>query len=119
MVKKRGDVVENNGNISIPGPQFMKLPFGRVAFLVTFLAVASFAFVTLRGPRGIPALLEINRQIGAKEVTNGVLAQEVEKLRVYRDQLDNDRGVQEMEIRKRLKLMKKGEKVYIAPEPKH
>jgi len=80
--------------------------------------VVGFAFVTLRGPRGVPALLEINRQIGAKESSNAKLAQEVERLRVHIEQLGNNPAEQELEIRKRLKLMRKGEKVYIAPERK-
>jgi cell division protein FtsB len=95
----------------------MKLPFGRVAFLGVFLAVVSFAFYTLRGPRGVPALLEINRQIDAKEASNARLAQQVERLRDRIHHLEDDPATLELEIRKRLKLMRKGEKIYIDPAP--
>jgi cell division protein FtsB len=96
----------------------MRLPFGRIAFLGAFLAVVSFAFVTLRGPRGIGALLDINRQIAAKEVSNAKLAQQVGHLQDRIEQLKNDPAEQEIEIRRRLKLMKKGEKMYVPPESK-
>jgi cell division protein FtsB len=96
----------------------MKLPFGRVAFLGVFLAVVGFAFYALRGPRGFPALLDINRQIDTRETHNLELAQRVERLRDRINHLESDPATLELEIRKRLKLMRKGERIYIAPSPK-
>jgi cell division protein FtsB len=94
----------------------MRSRFGRVAFLAVFLAVASFAFVTLRGPHGIPALLDKNRQIELKETSNAKLAKEVERLRERIRRLEGNPVEQELEIRKRQHLMRKGEKLYIVPE---
>ena len=110
--------MENDGNIIDPGPRFMRSPFGRVAFLAVFLAVVSFAFVTLRGAHGIPVLLEKNRQILDKETSNASLAKEVERLRERIERLANKPGETELEIRKRQRLMRPGEREYIVPEPK-
>lgn len=96
----------------------MKLPFGRVAFLAIFLAVVSFAFVTLRGSHGIPALLEKNRLVQEKEASNTRLANEVERMRDRVQRLANNPAEQELEIRRRNRLMREGEREYVVPEPK-
>ena len=94
----------------------MRAPFARLAFLGIFLAVVSFAFITLRGPHGVPALLDKNRQIELKESSNAKLAKEVERLRERIRRLNENPAEQELEIRKRQNLMRKGEKVYIVPQ---
>ena len=91
----------------------MKVSLFRFAVVFGLLAVVGYAFVTLRGPKGIPALLEKNRQIDAMEKHNGELAQEVERLRVRVKRLGDNPSEQELEIRQRLKLVHPGEKVYI------
>jgi len=88
-------------------------------FLIAFaiLAVGGYAFVTLRGPKGIPALIEKNRQIELMEKHNSELAQEVERMRVRVKRLNDNPSEQELEIRHRLKLVHPGERVYILGEP--
>ncbi len=95
----------------------MKSPFARLAFVFAFLAVAGYAFMTLRGPKGVPALLEKNRQIEVMEKRNAGLAQEVERKRERIRRLSDNSTEQELEIRQRLKLVHPGEKVYIVGEP--
>ena len=95
----------------------MRVSFVRFAFVFALLAVVGYAFVTLRGPRGIPALLEKNRQIEAMEMHNAALAQEVERKRVRVKRLSDNPSEQELEIRQRLKLVHPGEKVYIFGDP--
>ena len=95
----------------------MKAPFTRFAFVFAFLAVVSYAFVTLRGPKGIPALLEKNRQIELMEKRNTSLAQEIERKRDRIKRLTDNPAEQELEIRQRLKLVHPGEKVFIVGEP--
>jgi cell division protein FtsB len=95
----------------------MKLRFTRLAFLLAFLAVASYAFVTLRGPRGIPGLMEKRRQIREMEKSNAEAAREIERLREHIKRLNDDPAAQELEIRERLKLVHPDEKVYITGEP--
>jgi len=91
----------------------MKARFTKFAFLPAFLGVAAYAFVTLRGPRGIPALMEKQRQIQAMEKRNAEAAKEIERMRERIQRLHDDPAQQELEIRERLKLVHPGEKVYI------
>jgi cell division protein FtsB len=91
----------------------MKIPFIRFALVFALLAVAAYAFVTLRGPKGMTGLVEKNRQIELMEKRNAALAQEVERKRERIKRLSDDPAEQELEIRHRLKLVHPGEKVYI------
>jgi len=94
----------------------MKGSIAGFALLFGFLAVAGYAFVTLRGPKGVTALLEKNRQIEIMEKRNGSLAQEIERRRERIRRLSEDPAEQELEIRQRLKLVHPGEKVFIVGE---
>ena len=94
----------------------MKAPFARMAYVMAFLMVISYAFFTLRGPKGIPALLEKQRQIQEIEKRNAGLAQEIERKREHIKRLSDDPAEQELEIRQRLKLARPGEKIYIVGE---
>jgi cell division protein FtsB len=95
----------------------MKAPLARIAYAVALFAVLGYAFITLRGPHGVPGLLEKQRQIRSMEQENQQLNQEIGRLQDHIRRLDNDPGEQELEIRQRLKLLKPGEKVYITGEP--
>ena len=95
----------------------MKAPLSRLAYVMAFLMVASYAFFTLRGPRGIPGLLERQRQIQEMEKRNTALAREIEQKREHINRLTDNPAEQEMEIRQRLKLVHPGEKIYIVGEP--
>lgn len=90
----------------------MKAPLARFACIMVFL-VAAYAFFTLRGPKGIPALLEKQHQIQEMEKHNASLAQEIERKRERIKRLSDDPAEQELEIRKRLKLAHPDEKIYI------
>lgn len=96
----------------------MKSPLVRFAYLLVFLAVAGYAFVTLRGPGGIPGLLEKQRQIQELEKRNGDLHREIERKREHIKRLENDPAEQELEIRDRLKLVSPSDKVYITGQQK-
>ncbi|HJT89822.1 MAG TPA: septum formation initiator family protein [Bryobacteraceae bacterium] len=90
----------------------------RFAYLAAFLLVVGYAFFTLRGPRGIPALLEKQHEIEQMEKQNGELARDVERKREHIQRLTDNPAEQELEIRQRLKLVHPGEKVYILNETK-
>ncbi len=96
----------------------MKFSVARFAYILAFVAVISYAFFTLRSARGIPGLLEKQRQIEVMEKRNAALAQEVERKRDHIQRLSDSPEEQELEIRQRLKLVRPGEKVYIFSEPK-
>jgi cell division protein FtsB len=89
------------------------LPFARLGYVAAFLIVVSYAFVALRGPKGIPGLLAKQQQIHTMEARNALLAEENERMREHIERLANNPAEQELEIRQRLKLVHPGEKVYL------
>ena len=91
----------------------MKVSLARFGYLIAFLMVVSYAFFTLRGPKGVPALLQKQHQIEEIEKRNAALAQENERTREHIQRLSDNPAEQELEIRQRLKLVHPGEKVYI------
>ena len=95
----------------------MKAPLARLAYVMAFLMVVSYAFFTLRGPKGIPGLLDRQRQIQETEKRNTALAREIEQRWEHIRRLTDNPAEQEKEIRQRLKLVHPGEKVYIVGEP--
>jgi cell division protein FtsB len=95
----------------------MKAPLTRMVYVMAFLLVTSYAFFTLRGPRGIPGLLERQRQIQETEKRNTALAREIEQKREHIKRLAGNPAEQEKEIRQRLKLVHPGEKIYIVGDP--
>ena len=95
----------------------MKAPLSRLVYVMAFLMVISYAFFALRGPRGIPGLLERQHQIQEAEKRNAALAREIEQKREHIKRLADNPAEQEKEIRQRLKLVHPGEKIYIVGEP--
>ncbi|HUA60225.1 MAG TPA: septum formation initiator family protein [Verrucomicrobiae bacterium] len=91
----------------------MKSPLVRFFYLFTVLLIVGYAVVTLRGPRGIGAYLEKQRQIHELEKRNAAMAQEIERKRERLERLSNDPVEQELEIRERLKLVHPKDKVFI------
>ena len=91
----------------------MKFTAGRYVYVVAFLVVAGYAIFTLRGPGGVPGLMEKRRQIDLLEKRNAALLQENESKREHIQRLTNNPAEQELEIRQRLKLVHPDEKVYI------
>ena len=95
----------------------MKAPLTRSVYVMAFFVVISYAFFTLRGPKGLPGLIEKQRQIQEMEKRNTALAREIEQKRERISRITGNPAEQEMEIRHRLKLVHPGEKVYIVGEP--
>jgi cell division protein FtsB len=87
--------------------------FVRLGYIAAFVIVVSYAFVALRGPKGIPGLLAKQHQIELMEKRNATLAEENERMREHIERLANNPSEQELEIRQRLKLVHPGEKVYM------
>ena len=93
----------------------MKAPLTRFALLIVFLAAVSYAFVAF--PRGMHAWQEKQRLIAEKEKSNTVLVQQVERQKERIRRLADDPAEQELEIRKRLKLNRPDEQIFITGEP--
>jgi cell division protein FtsB len=95
----------------------MNTPFLRITYVAAFLLVAGYAVMTLRGPKGVPALVEREHEIEQAEKRNGDLARDIERQREHIKRLADSPAEQELEIRERLKLVHPGEKVFITGQP--
>src|SRR6516225_271682 len=89
----------------------MKGPLTRFAYIMVFLIVVTYAFFAY--PKGMHAWQEKQRQIQDMEKRNASLAKQVERQKDYINRLKNNPAAQELEIRKRLKLLHPEEKLYI------
>ena len=95
----------------------MKASLSRVCYAIVLLTVAGYAYVTLRGPRGMHALVEKQTSITEMEKTNTKLIREIEQKRDHIRRLTDDPAVQEQVIREQLKLVHPDEKVFITGAP--
>src|SRR6185436_3840838 len=90
----------------------MKSNLTRVAYTIVFLLVAMYAIITLRGPKGVHALVEKQAQIQVMEKRNAKMARDLEREKERIKRLNDNPSEQDLEIRERLKLVQPGEKVY-------
>ena len=95
----------------------MRPSITRLAGVAALLLLAGYAFVALRGPQGLPALMEKRRQIRELEKQNADLARKIEQQRARIERFTDSQSGQELEIRERLKLVKPDEKVFILQDP--
>ena len=96
----------------------MKLSLWKIGFGGLFLACVAYGLVELRGANGVSGLLEKRREVHELEQQNEKLHKEIEAKKSRIEALRNNPDEQELEIRRRLKLMKPGEKSYILQEQK-
>ncbi|MBI3681831.1 MAG: septum formation initiator family protein [Acidobacteria bacterium] len=85
-----------------------------VVAVVTLSSV--YVYMALRGPQGIPALQEKWQEIRAMQQRNADLSREVQMRNERIRRLKESPAEQELEIRKRLKLLRPGETTFIIPE---
>jgi cell division protein FtsB len=116
--KNRGAFQESNVTIIFQALGVMKSTLRRYAFAAAFLMLASYAYITLRGPRGIHAVVEKKAQIQELEKRNADRAREIERKRAHIRRLQDNPAEQELEIRERLKLAHPGETIFIIGDPK-
>ena len=88
----------------------------RVVFLIVFVLVGAFGYVTLRSPQGIPALRQKWGEIRQLEEQNAAIQRENEYRAARIKKLQQNASEQELEIRKKLKLLRPGETSFILPE---
>ncbi len=96
----------------------MKISIVRTAYAFIVLCGIGYAFVELRGPNGIPGLIEKRRQVHEFEVSNEQLHREIEQKQERIQRLQSDPREQEIEIRQRLKFASPNEKIYIIDDKK-
>ncbi len=71
-----------------------------IAALATLTALAAYAVIMLRGPQGLSALSEKQKQIRTLEEENANLAREVEERKRHIKRLESDPATQVLELRK-------------------
>jgi cell division protein FtsB len=96
----------------------MKISVIKAVYAFIVLCGIAYAFSALRGPNGIPALIEKRRQVREYETANEQLHRDIEQKRGRILRLETDPREQEIEIRQRLKLAAPGEKVFIIDDKK-
>jgi len=79
--------------------------------------MASYAYITLQGPRGLRALLDTRTAITTMEKSNTKLARENEQERDYIRRLETDRAVQEKVIEEQMQLVHPEDHVFITGPP--
>ncbi len=89
----------------------------RVLLLIAFALIGAYGLEKLRGPQGLPALREQWDQIRQLEEENANLQRENDYRRTRIKKLASNPSEQELEIRKKLKLLRPGETSFILPEP--
>jgi cell division protein FtsB len=82
-------------------------------YAIVLVAGIVYAFVELRGPSGVGALMQRRTQVSQLEAENQKLNQELQHRQDRIQRLEQNPTEQEFEIRQRLKLAKPGEKIYI------
>jgi cell division protein FtsB len=88
----------------------------RTGWVAAFALVLAYGWIALRGPQGLPALIEKHREIRRLEEQNAIQSHENQLKRERVQRLENSRSEQEMEIRKQLKLLRPGETTFILPD---
>jgi cell division protein FtsB len=83
--------------------------------LLSVLAIA-YGLAVLRGPQGFSALLDKRREVQQLQQDNSAKAAENERRRERIQRLKQNTTEQEMEIRKKLKLLRPGETTFILPD---
>ncbi len=96
----------------------MRLSLGKCLYAITILMVIGFGIYTLRGSQGIPALMKKREEIKDLEQRNAELAKQNELKRARILRLQKNPEEQELEIRRQMKLVKPGEKVFILQDEK-
>ncbi len=95
----------------------MKLPVRSITIAAAFALLGGYVVLALRGPQGIPVLLEKRQEIRKLEEQNQELKADIEKRRERIRVLGTNRETQELEIRKRLKLQREGDTtIYLTNE---
>ena len=94
----------------------MKTAVRRIVYTVAFLLIGVYGYIALRGPQGIPALLEKRRQIRELEEQNAAMQRENTYRRERIRKLAESPSEQEIEIRKKLHMLRQGETSFILPD---
>ncbi|MGA3027742.1 MAG: septum formation initiator family protein [Bryobacteraceae bacterium] len=90
--------------------------FRRLTIILAIVLASAYGYVVLRGPQGIPALLEKHREIQRLEAENAALKRELAAREERNRKIKEGTAIQEEEIRKRLHLLRPGETQFVLPD---
>ncbi len=90
-----------------------------IAVIAVLAGLAAYATIMLRGPQGLSALSEKHREIRQLQEQNANLERDIQAKRERIEHLKRDPNTQELEIRKRLKMQRKGETQFVLPDQPH
>jgi cell division protein FtsB len=93
----------------------MGISVRRALIVIAFALIGVYGLVALRGPDGFPALREKWHEIRQLEEDNASLQRENDYRRDRIKKLESSPSEQELEIRKKLKLLRPGETSFILP----
>ncbi len=85
-------------------------------FLLVVALIGVYGYLALRGPQGLPALREKWSEIRKLEEENANIQRENQYRRDRIKKLEENPSAQELEIRKKLKLVRPGETSFILPD---
>jgi cell division protein FtsB len=88
----------------------------RAILVIVFALIGAYGLVELRRPQGIPAIKARWTEIRKLEEENANLQRENDYRRERIKKLESSVSEQELEIRKKLKLLRPGETSFILPE---
>ncbi len=94
----------------------MNISLWKISYAIVLLTGVTYGFFEMRGPNGPSRLMGKRQEIKALEQQNEALHKEIEAKKNRIDRLRDNPEEQELEIRKRLKLVKPGEQSYILQE---
>lgn len=94
----------------------MKALLPKFGMLLMLLLVGAYGLIALRGPNGLAALADKREAIRKSQEENASLSADNQRKRDRIELLKNDRSAQELAIRERLKLLRKGETQFILPD---
>lgn len=93
------------------------MSFLRTIGVVSIVTLScAYVFMALRGPQGLSSLEEKWHEIRDLQQQNAELRRVIDMRAERIKKLQESPAEQELEIRKRLKLMRKGETTFITPE---
>jgi cell division protein FtsB len=95
----------------------MKSLYSKLAVFTLMLLAGVYSYVSLRGPQGVPRLLEKRQQIQQLQEQNEELERQNAEKKQRIQNLGDSEAEQEIEIRRRMKVVKPGETTFIIPKP--
>ena len=90
--------------------------FRRLGLFAGLTLLGVYMLFTLRGQHGIGALQKKHEEIRAIQEQNAELKREIEERKDRNRRLRENPEEQDLEVRKRLNLLKKGERHFVVPE---